>query len=385
MTGDALPTTPAGRISLLLTRTPDAAAELGRALLLSPDMSVDQALAGGLELSLSDLVAAADVLDVPVTVLVGQVPLDRNLAVSLRLGLAQKPNAPVEDLEYADMLLQHRALLDLWQDTPATSPVLAVPLSHDHLYKKAGQVTAEHVRDALRIGDEPIVDLVDLVEDCGVPVAFRALQAGVHGLNVRQEHRGRVLRAILVSTRDPWTRQRYTLAHEMCHGLYDDEGQVIIDEVTVPDTLPELRAEAFARHLLLPQRALRNQVVAARNRGEGAPVLVARLMTAYGISRDALLNALVADGHATEERVAVLRAPHTRVAELMENADLVQVWNELSEGQHEPSGSPWLVRRALDAYGSGWVDVSVVADLVDREVSDTERQLAATGWSPASD
>ena len=65
----------------------------------------------------------------------------------------------------------------------------------------------------------------------------------MHGLNVQDEREGISTRLIIVSSSGPWTLQRYTLAHELGHSLYNDAGQVIVDLVEEPDRLPELRAE----------------------------------------------------------------------------------------------------------------------------------------------
>jgi len=151
-------------------------------------------------------------------------------------------------------------------------------MSTDAFRVRAGQKSAQLVRDGLRLGADPIPDLVDLAERLGFPVAFRALPEDMHGLNVQDQREGIVTRLIIVSTRGPWTLRRYTLAHELCHALYDDAGRVIVDVVEEPVRLPEVRAESFARHLLLPADALARDVEQARLEGAALEVLTARLM-----------------------------------------------------------------------------------------------------------
>ncbi len=380
MASEDFPSTPAAKIALLLERSPQDEASLGQALQLRPEELAD-VLQGRRELSLSDLVTVADVMDVPVAYLAGQIDSDRSLAVSLRLGQAQQSGAPERALAYAHMLIRRLVLLDLWQgQQPGALDGMGV--DYNAMAREAGQRTAGKVRDALELGDEPIADLVGLVESCGIPVAFQSLPENLHGINVRDEQYGRVLRAIVVSSGDYWTRQRFTLAHELCHGLYNDDGQVIVDDVEVPDTLPEIRAESFARHLLLPRRALREEIEAARRAGERPSSLVPRLMTTYGVSRDAVLRSLVEDEHVqpSDRRLADLRS--VRVEELMDGAGLADVWQELCERQHEPSGSPWLVDRAVSAYSEGLVDVPVVAELLGEDEQSVARRLTEAGWQP---
>jgi Zn-dependent peptidase ImmA (M78 family) len=373
-----LSSSPAGRIKLLLGHSNVSGAELSRALALPSDVTVDDVLAGDYPLSATDLVAIADLLDVPVTVLTGQVPMDGHLGVSLRLGAVEAADVPSEALQYADKVLGYRVLLDSWLGA-VRSPLAGVGMSADSYFMRAGQRSAERVRDALQLDEDPIPDLVALTEALGYPVTFRRLPEGMHGLNIRDEREGPPTRLIIVSTQDPWTRQRFTLAHELCHALYDDAGQVIVDLVEVPDRLPELRAESFARHLLLPSAALTEDVRSAREEGTSLELLTACLMVRWGMSKQAVLRALGDDGLAESGETSAVQA--YPVHQLMARSGLSEQWQTLSAGQGEPSGSPWLVNRALEAYGNGWVGAHVVADLLGQDLETTERQLIVQGWA----
>jgi hypothetical protein len=378
MTTRTLPSSPAGRIGLLLRHSGVSKAQLARVLDLPVEASVDDVLAGKHQLSAADLVVVAELLDVPVTVLSGQVPIDRHLGVSLRLGTVEAPDVPADALEYADRLLRYRGLLDSWLGA-WHSPLAGVGMSTDSYFVRAGRESAQRVRDGLQLGEEPIAGLVDLAERLGFPVAFRLLPEGMHGLNVQDEREGVATRLIIVSTRGPWTLERYTIAHELAHALYNDAGQVIVDLVEIPDRLPELRAESFARHLLLPAAALKREVVQARRDGLSWEVLTAHLMVRWGMSRQAILRALEDDGLASAQETAVVRA--RRIEDLMAAAGLTEQWQALCAGQSEPCGSPWLVSRALEAYSHGWVGAHVVADLLGQDVETTKNQLVAQGWA----
>lgn len=378
MTGQTLSSSPADRIALLLAASDATEDELARVLGLPAGVSAEAVLAGDYELSPSDLVVVADLLDVPVTVLSGHVPLDRHLGVSLRLGTVQAPEVPVDALRYADELLRFRDLLDSWLGRQV-SPLAGVSMSTHRLAKKAGEVSAQRVRDGMGLGEEPLTDLVGLAEELGFPVAFRPLPPGVCGFNVRDEREGSVTRLIIISTRDPWARQRYTLAHEICHGLYDDDGRVIVNLIDMPDALPELRAESFARHLLLPASSLRQVVSRAHTQRDSWQVLTARLMVQWGISRAVVLRALVDDELVGPAEVSAVH--DCPVQRLMTDAGLLEQWQELSAGQSDPSGSPVLVERALEAFSRGLVGVRMVAELLGQDVESTRGQLVAQGWA----
>ncbi len=373
-----LPSATAGRIERLLASSNVPKAEVARVLDLPSGVTVDDMLAGHYQLSPSDVVAIADLLDVPVTVLTGQVPMDRHLGVSLRLGTVQAPDVPNEALRCAETHLHYRALLDSWLGSPQ-NPLAVVSMSTDEYYIRAGQESAMRVRDALALGDEPVLDLVGLVESLGVPVIFQSLPTNMYGLNVRDEREGVPARVIIISTDGPWTLQRYTLAHEWCHALYDDPGQVIVDTVDLPQRLPELRAERFARYLLLPARGLQKDVLQARSAKMPWAPLTAWLMIRWGMSRTAIIRALLDDRLAVEANLAHVK--QLPVYELMARADLSKEWERLCAGQGDSCGSPWLVNRALEAYNKGWIGAHVVADLLGQDLETTKRDLVEKGWA----
>jgi IrrE N-terminal-like domain len=379
-------TSRAERVALLLERSPLSPDEFVAALGLPNDVTPADVLSGAYNLSPSDLVAAADLLEVPVTVLTGDLPIDRHLGVSLRLGRVEAAaEAPIEALSFADALLGQQAVLDSWLE-PVPSRLAGVAMHTGAYRKDAGQRSADRARRLLHLGDGPVEDLVGLVEGLGFPVAFRRLPPKLHGLNVRDEREGRPTRVILVSTRGGWPMQRFTLAHELCHALYDDPGQVIVDRVDVPEVLTELRAEAFARELLLPRRGLAEDLKPSGTR-RGRPArdwhdTVPRLMVRWGVSRDAVVRALVEDGHATSEELAAVRA--SKVSALIAGAGLADAWRELCGDENLESGSPLLVERAVQAYGNGWVSSRFVADVLGEDQQTTERHLAAAGWPVSS-
>jgi len=370
---------PHERIEQLLSTVPSAMPEIARILGIPESATLIETIRQRANWTPGELVEIAEALRVPSAVLAGRLPMDRHLGVSLRLGVLTEPGAPAEALQRAERLFDDKAVLDSWLG-PVRSPLASVPMSSDTYHMRAGQTSAERVRDALRLGDEPVNDLVGLVESQGVPTFFTHLPEDVFGLNIRDERDSGVSRVIVVSTVGPWTMQRYTLAHELCHALYDDAGQLIVDRVDIPEVLAELRAESFARHLLLPKSGLAREVRAARRSGDGWDVVVARTMIRWGVSRKVAVRALLDDGLAGNEDLEGVE--RTRVDDLMAAAQLTHTWSLLSDGESEPSGSPMLVERAVAAYGNGWVSLQFVADLLGVTEEQAEAQLAAAGWGP---
>jgi Zn-dependent peptidase ImmA (M78 family) len=94
-----------------------------------------------------------------------------------------------------------------------------------------------------------------------VNVAVDAFDDGLDGLTYQTES----FRLILVNNQTSWSRQRFTLAHELAHVLAQD-GQaghgVRVDrdvmDTAGPDRLVEIRANAFAAAFLMPPAEVRS-------------------------------------------------------------------------------------------------------------------------------
>ncbi len=118
------------------------------------------------------------------------------------------------------------------------------------------------MRAALALGDEPIEDLVELVESrFGVDVSLEPLPEALHGVFITDptptEGDGRVS-VMLVNSTDLYGRQRFTLAHELAHLLFNDADLYWADYRQDDGLdLTELRANRFASAFLMPVGGVR--------------------------------------------------------------------------------------------------------------------------------
>lgn len=122
----------------------------------------------------------------------------------------------------------------------------------------------------------------------GVDVAITALPDGVNGVTWQTD----TFRLILVSPSSVWTRQRFTLAHELGHILARDAQDPMVEKRIRPGRvkdLTEVRANAFASHLLMPapevEKRFRQAVAADGQLGRDA---FARLVVEFKVSPSAL-------------------------------------------------------------------------------------------------
>lgn len=123
--------------------------------------------------------------------------------------------------------------------------------------EREGRQLAEQFRRDHHLGDQPLGDLVALVEqatDCEVAVLDTS-DLDEHGLSMRDPDSGAIFIGI-ARTHHPM-RQRSMLAHELAHVLFEDwDGQK--SEQPGGRSQQEIRADAFARHLLIPERGARD-------------------------------------------------------------------------------------------------------------------------------
>jgi Zn-dependent peptidase ImmA (M78 family) len=119
-----------------------------------------------------------------------------------------------------------------------------------------GKARAETFRTEHALGLGPLGDLVTIIEQAqGLDVAILDAEPDEHGMTMRDPAREVAMIAV-ARTRNPM-RQRSTLAHELGHVLFGDYRHPRTRGWS--DRSPEeIRADAFARHLLVPIQGLRD-------------------------------------------------------------------------------------------------------------------------------
>nr|WP_240799391.1 ImmA/IrrE family metallo-endopeptidase [Streptomyces sp. A0958] len=117
----------------------------------------------------------------------------------------------------------------------------------------------------------------------GIHFAAQPLGPGFDGLSWRSED----TRIIVINTDAAWSRQRFTPAHELGHHLPGDvDTRGLLVDTNVMSTghrIPEMRANAFAAALLMPEREIRERIT-----GRVTPPLFASLVGLFLVSSDAL-------------------------------------------------------------------------------------------------
>ena len=122
------------------------------------------------------------------------------------------------------------------------------------------QAVAEAEKQLLRIGvnyQEPL-DIFKIINEMGIILMFRPLEGKTDGFYLPKTiHRPKA--GILVNSQRPYTRQRYTAAHELCHYIEKDSARIeVISEgcaqLPLGRSKGEIFAESFAEHFLMPAK-----------------------------------------------------------------------------------------------------------------------------------
>jgi len=136
---------------------------------------------------------------------------------------------------------------------PALYP-LGIPKNRWEAIQQGNRVAAEE-RRRLDLGEIPLLDVADILENQGIRIATRPLPEDVSGLMIHEPEIG----AFIVANESQSTvRQRFSFAHEYLHVLLDRERSgSIISRGGNRDELPEVRANAFAAAFLMPDSGVR--------------------------------------------------------------------------------------------------------------------------------
>ena len=347
---------------------------------LAGRVGLDQAAVSRIEtgartVSSLELAELAEALDVSVLDLLraGQRPM---LAIAARLGHFRDPGAVDRALRRAGTLTRLDELLDsVLGPAPAhpAPPRLGGPGRGSAVDQ--GKRLASGVRAALGLGDEPIVRFPEVLEErFPLDVDFSPLPEAVDGLCVSLG--GRAL--ILVGSGKPSSRQRFTLAHELAHYLVDDLDPLFVDERGVrARSLTEMRANAFAAHLLMPEAGVRAAIEGTTDDAERA----VRVALAFGASVSAAAYQLGNLGLLAETvRDRLIEAGSKP---LLLRYALPSDWQQDESGRGRVRPPTRLYGRATLAFRRGLIGLEPIAELLQRPDRDQLRQeLDDAGLAP---
>lgn len=263
-----------------------------------------------------------------------------------------------EVLEWIERYLQVEAALELdsaqWQ-SPFDRPRQLRSISD-------AEQLANDVRDAWKLGGDPIPNMTELLEERGLKVLVVDLPERVSGFTCLVERQGGAppLPVIVVNRQFSLERRRLTIAHELAHRLIEPECLSEKDE--------EKAATVFASAFLMPREHLLREV--GKHRQAFGYREIVGLKRLYRVSGAALLVRLQQVGVINQATLvyafqSVARGWRTQEPEPLESTDDRGRWER-------PRRFERLCYRAL---AEGLISLTKAAELLRLPVSNVEADL----------
>lgn len=331
----------------------------------------------------SEYLALSDLTQIEVEVLTGEVEPSSTLAVAMR---TRGQTAPQVALQRSVRLLRAaRAVLRLEPYTERLRILKSLQsrFSGDPTStwaaRNGGKTAALQLRAHLAMGKEPVLDLPGLVENLGVPVEFTTdLPEGIHGVTSWTQTRDGWVAAISVNANDWWTVQRYSLAHEFCHVLFQDRPTDLTTEYSddrIASDPSETRAETFATHFLAPRAGLAAYWREARLEQLPDSVAIAKVMLEWGLSRQAACYALQDCPNARWTKVQTESVEMLELGEMVRDAGLEANWSAMTATQNLWSPSVWLTEATAELFVNSRLPVENYAVVTNQDVTTATHQL----------
>jgi Zn-dependent peptidase ImmA (M78 family)/transcriptional regulator with XRE-family HTH domain len=134
---------------------------------------------------------------------------------------------------------------------------------------RQGAGVAEQERRRLGLGDTPVGDITELLEQQGVRTALVDLPEDASGLTLVDREAGPFVAA---NRTEHVLRRTFSFAHEYAHVLLDRNASGVISRGAARADLVEVRANAFAANFLMPERGVRH-FLATLGKGGGSRLL----------------------------------------------------------------------------------------------------------------
>lgn len=251
---------------------------------------------------------------------------------------------------------------------------LATPPPRGRLVDQGADLASAAQRRLAEHGLNPVdLDLPSAIEAAfGVDVAVGDLGPKFDGLAVSND---KVKLILAGQSRLPW-RQRFTIAHELGHMLAGDNQGVHLDEDIVASTRSgehsEMRANAFAAALLMPEELLRAAVGIRGLSREGFGELACRLRVSPNALAYRLLNFRLIDAGTCDH----LKRETAQSVVALAGLDHEFAVEVAAARRGRPPGL--LVRDTYAAYRSGQATLRPYANVLGMDVDELGAELEST-------
>lgn len=239
-----------------------------------------------------------------------------------------------------------------------------------------GRAAAEKFRDDHGLGHGPLEDMIELVSSTlGIDVLILEAGDSEHGLTMADPDRGTLVIAVAAT---PYSaRQRSSIAHEMGHYLWRDE-DLQCRESFEGRGGAESRANAFARHLLMPLNAVAGPALGSGQLEDTQ--VVSRLTERFDVSPHLAAIQLKEAGRISVARCAEFALVSAKT--LATRYGWLDLYERRSLAASRPQPPRSLLARATEGYLSGVVALTELADWAGKSAAEMSADLDEAGLIP---
>lgn len=218
------------------------------------------------------------------------------------------------------------------------------------------------------LGDAPVKDMFELAHAADIDVLSMDADQAEHGLSMTDPVTLRTV--IAVATTPHPMRQRSSIAHEVGHVLAGDLDRV--DPLVPGERSPEeIRADSFARHLLLPLGAVRQRFVgrAPGLRRQDLSDLVQEFEVSPAMASIQLRNVKLIDPETCAQWSSL------SASQLATQYGWRSQYNSLAADSAQPRAPQSLMTRAVEGYRRGVLGITELATWYGQNPNDLEQDL----------
>lgn len=317
-----------------------------------------------------ELARLAKALDASVLDLLEERPLMEELLLAARAKVSESAGLDRALDRVVNLVRLEQLVKQADDDRPKPQEEALQPSKHGPIAE--GQWLAHHMRTLWNLDDDPMPNNFEsLVEDLSsLSIALEPLGEQVAGLYACID--GSAI--ALVDSSVPFGRQRFTVAHELCHFLLRDDDRLIVDERLSGRSHAERRANAFAAHFLMPEGSVLRYL---RNR-EATDEVAIELVYTFGVSLQALLWRFFNLDLISKGRMRRIQEIGLKTLSIRHGYG--DVWQRLNAEQGVRRPPRHLRERATSAYDRGTIGIEPLADLLGRsDIDGLRRELEDQG------
>lgn len=164
------------------------------------------------------------------------------------------------------------------------------------------------LRKKLKEDSNSPIDIFSLVNSIdNLTIVFYPMSDRISGMCIKVDEEN----IVAINSSVSYGRQRFTMAHELCHLYFHEElnSSICPKDIDRNNDPKEVEADMFASYFLAPYESLQTYIYETLNKKNEKLLLndIVQIEQHYGFSRQAVLRRLVDDGYMEESETKDMR------------------------------------------------------------------------------